>query len=108
MGAYLNGLISNAEVIEELIAITRELTDALRKNRTVDWQLREDARSKMRMMVKRLLKKHRYPPEGEEEALDTVMRQCEHWADNEDYDNYGETTYMMAAEQGFDKSGFEG
>ena len=129
MNAYLNGLISNAQVIEELlkmaeemrqaqkegeelgltteekafydaltkpqavrdfyendelIAITRELTDTLRRNRTIDWQLREDARSKMRMMIKRLLKKHKYPPEGEEEALDTVMRQCEVWADNEE------------------------
>ena len=38
----------------------------------------------MRVMVKRLLKKHKYPPEGAQEALDIVMRQRDHWADNED------------------------
>ena len=157
MNAYLNGLISNAKVIEELlkmaeemrqaqkegeelgltteekafydaltkpqavrdfyqndelIAITRELTDALRRNRTIDWQLREDARSRMRMMIKRLLKKHKYPPEGEEEALNTVMRQCELWTDNEEDFEERETSHdeepcRMAAEEGFDSSGFE-
>jgi len=67
---------------EELIAITKELADALRKNRTIDWQKRESARSKMRMMIKRLLKKHKYPPEGMEDAVQTVMTQCELWTDN--------------------------
>ena len=69
---------------EELIAITKELTDTLRKNRTIDWQKRESARAKMRMMIKRLLKKHKYPPEGMEDAVQTVMLQCELWTDNED------------------------
>ena len=69
---------------EELIAITKELADALRKNRTVDWQRRESARAKMRMMIKKLLKKHRYPPEGMEDAVKTVMTQCELWADDDD------------------------
>lgn len=69
---------------EELIAITKELTDTLRKNRSIDWQKREPARAKMRMMIKRLLKKHRYPPEGMEDAVQTVMTQCEQWADNTD------------------------
>ena len=135
MNAYINGLISNTQVIEELlkmaeeirrseqegeelgltteekafydalckpqavrdfyendelIAITRELTRALHKNRTIDWQLKESARAAMRMMIKRLLKKHRYPPKGEEEALDTVMRQCELWADSEEVMQEGE------------------
>lgn len=69
---------------EELIALTKELTDTLRKNRSIDWQKREPARAKMRMMIKRLLKKHRYPPEGMEYAVQTVMTQCEQWADNTD------------------------
>lgn len=69
---------------DQLIAITRELTETLRKNRTVDWQKRESARAQMRMMIKRLLKKYKYPPEGQEEALETVMEQCELWTDNED------------------------
>ena len=67
---------------EELVAITKELADLLRKNHTVDWQKRESARAKMRSMVKRLLKKHKYPPEGMEDAVDTVITQCELWADN--------------------------
>ena len=129
MNRYLNGMLTNEEVIEELmklaeqisaaqkegddlgltpdelafydaltkpqaikdfyqnselIAITKELTDMLRKNRTIDWQERESARAKMRMMVKRLLKAHHYPPEGMEDAVQTVMTQCELWTDNND------------------------
>lgn len=67
---------------DELIAITKELTDLLRKNRTIDWQKKESARAGMRRMVKRLLKKYKYPPEGMEDAVQTVMRQCEMWTDN--------------------------
>ena len=69
---------------EELIAITKELADTLRKNRTIDWQKRDSARARMRMMIKRLLKKHRYPPEGMDDAVQTVMTQCELWTDNND------------------------
>ncbi|MCR5653859.1 MAG: type I restriction endonuclease subunit R [Ruminococcus sp.] len=69
---------------EELIAITKELAEKLRKNRTIDWQKRDSARAKMRMMIRKLLKEHRYPPEGMEDAVSTVMSQCELWADNYD------------------------
>lgn len=127
LNAYLNGMLTNEEVIEEmlklakqiaaahkegdqlgltvdelafydaltkpqaikdfyendeLIAITKELTDTLRKNKTIDWQKRESARAKMRMLIKKLLKKHKYPPEGMEDAVQTVMTQCELWTDN--------------------------
>lgn len=67
---------------DELVAITKELTETLRKNKTIDWQKRENARAKMRMMIKKLLKKHKYPPEGMEDAVQTVMTQCELWTDN--------------------------
>lgn len=67
---------------DELIAITKELTDLLRKNRTIDWQKKESARAGMRRLVKRLLKKHKYPPEGMDDAVQTVMSQCEMWTDN--------------------------
>lgn len=67
---------------EELIAITKELAETLRKNKTVDWQKRESARAKMRMLIKKLLKKHKYPPEGMEDAVQIVMTQCELWTDN--------------------------
>ena len=68
---------------DELIAITKELTDLLRKNRTIDWQKKESARAGMRRLVKRLLKKHKYPPEGMDDAVQTVMGQCEMWTDNQ-------------------------
>ena len=71
---------------EELIAITKELADTLRRNKTIDWQKRDSARAKMRMMIKRLLRNHRYPPEGMEDAVQTVMMQCELWTDNSDLD----------------------
>ena len=67
---------------EELIAITKELTELLQNNRTIDWQKKESARAGMRRLVKRLLKKHKYPPEGMEDAVQTVMIQCEMWTDN--------------------------
>lgn len=66
---------------DELVAITKELTDLLRKNRIIDWQKKESARAGMRRLVKRLLKKYKYPPEGMEDAVRTVMSQCEMWAD---------------------------
>jgi type I restriction enzyme R subunit len=127
MNAYLNGLISNEEVIaellamaqgmanahaegetlgltdeelafydaltrpeavkdfyqnEELVAMTRELTDKLRRSRTIDWHKKDSARAGMRRMVKKLLKDHKYPPEGMEDAIATVIGQCEMWVDN--------------------------
>lgn len=71
----------------ELIPITKELADTLRKNRTIDWQKRDSARAKMRMMIKHLLKRHRYPPEGMDDAVQTVMTQCELWTDNNDMES---------------------
>lgn len=126
VNGYLNGMLTNAEVIEELlnmakemmaerkeehdlgltteelafydaltkpravkdfysndqlIAITRELTEEMRKNSTIDWQRKESARAGMRRAIKRLLKKYKYPPEGVDDAMETVMAQCELWAD---------------------------
>ena len=72
---------------EELVAMTKELTDSLRKNRTIDWQKKESARAGMRRMIKHLLKKYHYPPEEAANALETVIKQCEQWTDN-DQENY--------------------
>lgn len=127
MKAYLNGMLSNEEVIaellkmakemasaqeegdalglsdeelafydaltkpeaikdvyknDELVAMTRELAEMLRRNRTIDWQKKDSARAGMRRMVKKLLKKYKYPPEGMEDAIATVIGQCEMWTDN--------------------------
>ncbi|MFA6367410.1 MAG: DUF3387 domain-containing protein, partial [Bacteroidales bacterium] len=67
---------------DQLIAITKELTDALQKNKTIDWQKKETARAGMRRIIKRLLAKYNYPPEKRQDALETVYRQCEMWADS--------------------------
>ena len=67
---------------DELVAITQELAAKMREMRTVDWQKKQSARAAMRVAIKRLLKHHKYPPEGMESALCTVMEQCELWADN--------------------------
>lgn len=97
---------------EQLVSLTKELTEELRKNRTIDWQKKESARAGMRSKVKRLLKKYKYPPEEEQSALETVIHQCEQWADvnpdeYDDYENGGEVkeynmepVYHMAAEPG--------
>ena len=68
---------------EEFVILTKELTEPLRKNRTIDWNRKDSARAKMRVLVKRLLKKYHYPPEGQEQALRTVMEQCNRWADDD-------------------------
>lgn len=128
INAYLNGMLTNAQVIEELlamardmmkersegatlgltdeelafydaltkpeavkdfydndqlVAMTRELTEELRRSSTIDWQKKETARAGMRRRIKRLLKRYKYPPEKVDDAMDTVMRQCELWADTQ-------------------------
>ncbi len=72
---------------DQLVALTRELTDALRRNRKIDWQTRESARAEMRVMVKKLLNKYGYPPKETAGAVETVIEQCELWADQADMAN---------------------
>ena len=68
---------------EEFVALTKELTEVLHTNRTIDWNRKESARAKMRVLVKRLLKKYKYPPEDTKKTIENVMRQCKHWEDND-------------------------
>lgn len=88
---------------DELIALTKELTEMLRKNRTIDWQKKETARATMRKMVKRLLKKHHYPPEDYDFAINTVISQCELWTDNSDapYMEKHDSTFRYSEEAKF-------
>lgn len=131
LNSYLNGMLTNAEVIEELVkmakdmmrdrtdaerlglndeemafydaitkpeavkdfydndqlvSITRELTETLQRSATIDWQKKESARAGMRRTIKRLLRKYKYPPEGVDDAMETVMEQCELWADTKIYE----------------------
>lgn len=57
--------------------IARELVDSVRKNVTIDWTVKESARAKLRVLVKRILKKHGYPPDKQEKATQTVLQQVE-------------------------------
>ncbi len=67
-----------------LCQIARELADTVRKNVTIDWTAKESARANIRRLVKRLLNKHGYPPDKQEKATQTVLKQaellCRDWA----------------------------
>jgi type I restriction enzyme R subunit len=69
---------------EALRTIARELVDTVRKNVTIDWTVKESVRAKLRVLVKRILRKHGYPPDKAEKATQTVLEQaellCEGWA----------------------------
>lgn len=71
---------------ETLIKMTQELTEQLRKNQTIDWTKKESSRADMRSIIKRLLKKYDYPPKDRKKVLEKIIRQCENWADNLDYE----------------------
>lgn len=62
---------------ETLKKIAHELTENLRQNLSVDWSERESVRAKLRLMVKRILRKYKYPPDFQEEAVDLVLQQAE-------------------------------
>jgi len=84
---FYNALAADPKVLEEmqdsvLITMAHELTGMVRKNRTVDWDKKEPARSTMRSKVKRLLRKYRYPPEKSQGAVDIVIRQAELMSEN--------------------------
>jgi len=72
---------------DQLVSMAKELTEALRGSKTIDWRYKESSRARMRSMVKRLLKKYKYPPEEQEAALETVIRQCELYADSDEEEN---------------------
>jgi len=84
--AFYDALAARPEVLismgdATLKQLATELTEQLRKSTTVDWQVRESVRAKMRILIKRLLKKYKYPPEGQEEAVTLVLQQAETLAD---------------------------
>ncbi len=69
---------------ETLQQIAKELVLAVRKNATIDWTVKESARAKLRVIVRRLLRKYGYPPDKQEKATQTVLEQaellCKEWA----------------------------
>ncbi|HDJ6691600.1 TPA: DUF3387 domain-containing protein [Staphylococcus aureus] len=62
---------------DTLKIIAHELTQSIKENMSIDWNLCESARAKMRVIVRRLLKKYRYPPEISKQAVETVIEQAE-------------------------------
>ena len=62
---------------ETLKKIAHELTDNLRKSMTVDWSQRESVRANLRLMVKRILRKYKYPPDLQDAAVELVLQQAE-------------------------------
>ena len=61
--------------------IAREIADKVKKNATIDWTMKESARAKLMVIVKRTLNKYGYPPDKQQKAVDTVMKQAEVLAD---------------------------
>ena len=66
---------------EVLIALTRELTATLNEKKTVDWNNKSSAKASMRLLIKRLLKKYKYPPDQSLSTTEFVLKQCELWAE---------------------------
>jgi len=62
---------------ENLRIIARELVETVRRNVTIDWAVKETAKAKLRVMVRRILRKHGYPPDKQEKATQTVLEQAE-------------------------------
>mgnify|MGYP005806335685 FL=1 len=87
--AFYDALVKDPNVLKEmqdevLIQLAHELTETVRKNRTVDWDKKESARAFMRREIKRLLRKYHYPPTKADEAVQTVVRQAELMGENYD------------------------
>jgi type I restriction enzyme R subunit len=80
--AFYDALAANESAVkamgdDKLKVIAAELITQVRKSVTIDWTLRESARAKIRVMVKRILNKYGYPPDLQEEAVITVLQQAE-------------------------------
>ncbi|MGH8673131.1 MAG: DUF3387 domain-containing protein, partial [Burkholderiales bacterium] len=80
--AFYDALETNDSAVkvlgdEALRTIARELVDTVRRNVTIDWTLRENVRAQLRVLVKRILRKHGYPPDKQERATQTVLEQAE-------------------------------
>lgn len=84
--AFYDALANNESAVRELQdetlkKIAQELTEKIRNSTSVDWQKRDSVRAKLRNIIRRLLKKYKYPPDEQQEAIDLVMKQAETLAD---------------------------
>ena len=79
---FYDALVANESAVKELAdetlkKIAHELTENLRQNITVDWSRRESVRASLRLMVKRILRKYKYPPDKADSAVELVLQQAE-------------------------------
>lgn len=79
---FYDALADNESAVRELAnetlkKIAHELTENLRQNITVDWSSRESVRAKLRLMVKRILRKYKYPPDKQDAAVELVLQQAQ-------------------------------
>jgi type I restriction enzyme R subunit len=79
---FYDALADNESAVRELSdetlkKIAHELTENLRQNLSVDWAERESVRAKLRLMVKRILRKYKYPPDQQESAVELVLQQAQ-------------------------------
>ena len=84
--AFYDALETNDSAVavmgdEALLAIALELTEKVRASVTIDWTVRESARAKLKVLVKRILRVHGYPPDKQERATETVLEQAEPLSD---------------------------
>jgi type I restriction enzyme R subunit len=84
--AFYNALETNDSAVqvlgdETLKTIAREIADKVRANATIDWTIRESARARLMVIVRRTLRKYGYPPDKQESAIVTVIKQAEMLAD---------------------------
>ena len=106
--AFYDALVADPEVLRKmqdkvLIEMAQELTELIRRSRTVDWDKKESARAYMRTQVKHLLRKYKYPPEKAKGAVDIVIKQAELMSGNIKpratvYDFQPRTEFSMVAE----------
>lgn len=85
--AFYQALAVNESAVRELghpvlRSLAVKLTDQIRKSSTINWQKRGDARARMRLMIKVLLKTHKYPPDDAPDALERVVNQAERLSDD--------------------------
>jgi type I restriction enzyme R subunit len=85
--AFYNALEVNDSAVQvlgdgNLRELAREIADKVKKNATIDWTIRESARAKLMVLVRRTLSKYGYPPDKQQKAIDTVLKQAELLADS--------------------------
>ena len=78
---FYDALATNESAVRELTdatlkLIAHELAESLRKNLSVDWSARESVQARLRLMVKRILRKYRYPPDSQAQAVELVLEQA--------------------------------